>query len=376
MKTLLSLLFLLFTIQISIAQTTAIPDANFEQALIDLGYDNGVPDGGVLTTNIDTISYLHVDQLMIVDLTGIEDFTALIELNCSLNPITTLDVSQNIALTWLTCKLNQLSSLDVSQNTALTYLDCDWNQLTSLDVSLNTALTYLDCHLNQLTSLNVSQNTALTYLGCHLNQLPSLNVSQNTALTTLSCGGNQFTSLDVSQNTSMEGLYCQANQITSLDLSQNTMLEMLFCPDNQLTCLNVKSGNNANLTSINTANNPNLTCIEVDNTSWSTSNWIDIDLQTSFSTNCTNPCLVGVVVNYLSKVSTYPNPTTAGITIDLSEIKQDVKVTLTNSLGQVILCQNYNSTSFIKINIGASKGIYFLQLESDQEVITKKIIKE
>jgi len=30
------------------AQQTAIPDSNFEQALIDLGYDSGTPDGTVM----------------------------------------------------------------------------------------------------------------------------------------------------------------------------------------------------------------------------------------------------------------------------------------------------------------------------------------
>ena len=44
MKKLILLLFLLPTI--AFGQTTLIPDANFEQALIDLGYDN-VIDGSV-----------------------------------------------------------------------------------------------------------------------------------------------------------------------------------------------------------------------------------------------------------------------------------------------------------------------------------------
>jgi hypothetical protein len=39
MKKLILLLFLLPTI--AFGQTTAIPDANFEQALIDMGYDTG-----------------------------------------------------------------------------------------------------------------------------------------------------------------------------------------------------------------------------------------------------------------------------------------------------------------------------------------------
>ena len=42
------------------------------------------------------------------------------------------------------------------------------HQLTSLDVSNNTALTFCDCNDNQLTSLDVSQNTALTNLYCSL----------------------------------------------------------------------------------------------------------------------------------------------------------------------------------------------------------------
>ena len=40
MKTIL-LFIILFTTPLLIAQTTAIPDPNFEQALIDLGHDDG-----------------------------------------------------------------------------------------------------------------------------------------------------------------------------------------------------------------------------------------------------------------------------------------------------------------------------------------------
>ena len=121
MKRLLVFVFL-FPI-ICTSQYTAIPDQNFEQALIDLGYDN-VIDGQVLTSNIDVITYLYVSNRNITDLTGIEDFTALTELYCSYNLLTNLDVSQNTALTRLACQNNQLTNLDVSQNIALTYLSC------------------------------------------------------------------------------------------------------------------------------------------------------------------------------------------------------------------------------------------------------------
>ena len=127
-------------------------------------------------------------------------------------------------LKMLECSLNQLTSLDVSYNPALTWLHCDENQLTSLDVSQNRALELLSCYKNQLTSLDVRQNTALETLTCNKNQLTSLDVSQNTALEILSCDDNRLTSLDVSQNRALKNLYCHKNQLTSLDCTRNTKI--------------------------------------------------------------------------------------------------------------------------------------------------------
>jgi len=154
----------------------------------------------------------------------------------------------------------------------------------------------LNCYSNLLTSLDVSQNTALTRLDCLNNQLTSLNVSQNTALTGLGCGNNSLTSLDVSQNTALTHLHCENNQLPSLDVSNNTALTWLFCYGNQLTSLDVRNGNNTNFTicgisTFNCTGNPNLTCIDVDNASWSTTNWTNIDPQHYFSNNCSGTAI-------------------------------------------------------------------------------------
>jgi PKD repeat protein len=95
-----------------------------------------------------------------------------------------------------------------------------------------------------------------------------------------------------------------------------------------------------------------------------------------FNINVVSPSAIGIEENKLSNLSIYPNPTTGNINIDLGEIKQDIKATLTNNLGQVILSENYSSTNIINLDINAQRGIYFLQLEVDGEIITKKIIKE
>ena len=235
-------------------------------------YDStlGLYVGSGLLSSLDVSNNIALTALLCTSnqLTGLDlsNNTSLTSLSCDGNQLTSLDVSENTALISLNCDSNQLTSLDLSNNTALTDLDCGSNQLTGLDLSNNTALTWLNCYFNQLTSLDVSNNTALEVLYCKLNYLASLDVSNNTALTTLDCSYNQLASLDVSNNIALTDLDCGSNQLTSLDVSNNTALSSLGCDDNQLTSLDV-SNNNAlttlccgynQLTGLNLSNNPAL----------------------------------------------------------------------------------------------------------------------
>ena len=160
MKKIAIMILLFITSSVIFAQNTNVPDDKFEQALIDLGYDDTLDDY-VLTANISGVTSLNIGEKEISDLTGIEAFVALKDLRCHNNKLTSLDVSANTALTLLNVNNNQLPSLDVSKNTALIFLKCANNKLTSLDVSKNTALYTLNCYVNQLTSLDVSANTDL-----------------------------------------------------------------------------------------------------------------------------------------------------------------------------------------------------------------------
>ena len=54
-----AIVFLLVALH-SFAQTTNIPDSNFEQALIDLNYDTGIADGTVPTINIANVTTLNI----------------------------------------------------------------------------------------------------------------------------------------------------------------------------------------------------------------------------------------------------------------------------------------------------------------------------
>ncbi len=164
---------------------------------------------------------------------------ALTNLRCIYNRITSLNLYNNTALTSLICDYNQLTNLDVSQNTTLTYLECNNNQLTNLDVSQNTTLTHLYCFDNQLTTLDISKNTALESLACYQNLMTDLDVSNNLELKNLSCASNQLSRLDVSKNLELESLSCSNNHISNLDVSRQLLLKFLYCSSNQLTSLNV-----------------------------------------------------------------------------------------------------------------------------------------
>ena len=104
---------------------TYVPDDNFEQALIDLMYDD-VLDNFVLTDSIITRVNLNISGLMILDLTGVEDFIALDTLNCSNNQISNLDLTSNMELTILNCNDNLLNSLNV-KNSMITTFDATSN---------------------------------------------------------------------------------------------------------------------------------------------------------------------------------------------------------------------------------------------------------
>ena len=314
------------------AQQTYVPDDNFEQALIDLGYDDELDDY-VLTDNISSVTSLNVSESNIASLEGISDFTSLNTLYCYMNSLTELDLSNNIALTTLHSTYNQLTSIDLSNNIALTHLYLDNNQLASLDVSQNTSLEVLYSHTNPILNLDVSANTLLTTLKCNSNQLSSLDVSNNSLLQVLDCNSNQLTSLDVNTNLELTELMCFFNDLTNLDVSNNTslillntahnnleslnvasnlLLETLYIPDNNLTELDVSNNdlleelqcqqnelssldltNNLALTTLFCGSNSNLSCIDVSDPDVAASLWTveggNIDDGMSFAIICNLP---------------------------------------------------------------------------------------
>ncbi|WP_052823368.1 T9SS type B sorting domain-containing protein [Neotamlana sedimentorum] len=286
------LFFIVF--QLKVIAQTYVPDNNFEQALINLGYDTAPLDNFVPTTNINTVTSLDIAELNITDLTGIEDFLSLTSLDCSENQITSLNVSQNTQLTELYINDNQINTIDISNltilkifwcfnnnlnqlvidnNPNLISLVCWNNNLSTLSVTNNKALTVLVCEENNLSNLDITQNTALNRLQCGSNFLNNLMLTKNTNLTYLACENNQLSTLDVSQNTALKTVICNNNNFKTLDFSNNTNLSYLDCHSNNLCTLNIKNGNNSTITFMDFSNNNFINCVIVDNENADFSAW-------------------------------------------------------------------------------------------------------
>jgi hypothetical protein len=353
------------------SQQTYVPDDNFEQALIYLGYDTPPLDNYVPTKNIDTVTYLNVSKMEIKDLTGIEDFALLQVLKCDSNKLRSLDVSKNTALDSLECFQNELTSLNVSKNITLKVLWCFYNELKSLDVSKNTSLENLTCSSNQLTSLDVSKNVALKELYCNKNQLKDVDVSNNHLLVKLYCARNQLTNLNVTANTALVSLYCYNNQLVSLDVSNNHLLEEIICMYNKLKMLNVKNGNNKNMTFLAEAN-PELYCIQVDDPAWCANSrkWFKDDYA-RYSEDCGYTSVDELIpADFSIKIS--PNPATNYVDIRtkdvmLSEAKHPFhSVKIYDVLGVCVLTHPLAPSregETVRLDVsGLAAGVYFVRL--------------
>jgi plastocyanin len=318
---------------------TYVPDDNFEDYLEANLMGDGIADNdSVFTGNISSVVTLAIESYSISDLTGIEDFTALTSLNCGENSLTSIDVSQNIALEVLAVYGNELTTIDISNNLSLVELDVEENQLTAL------------------------------------------NLDSNTLLATLFCSANQLNSLDVSANTLLEELIAYDNQLTSMDVSQNTALTNVDFEINQLSCLNLKNGNNSSIEELWTQENPDLSCIEVDDSVYSNTNWLNndefyLDSNHYFSNNCNYTPNCGSTTTSVAEskfdVQVYPNPTNADVTIQVNGNKDGFKAELFDVMGRSLI-----RTSSPKMSLSAfPSGLYLLRVNFNNHLKDVRIIK-
>jgi uncharacterized repeat protein (TIGR01451 family) len=222
-----TLLYLIFSANTTSAQN--IPDANFANAIrtlcptcIDANNNLLAPAAALIT--------LQVNNGNISSLQGIQGFTALQNLECNTNNLTSLPVLP-ASLRTLECYNNSLTSLPALP-VALGFLSCRDNNLANLP-NLPTTLYTLVCDNNQLTNLPALPATLET-LTCNHNSLTSLPTLP-LILGSLACGNNNLANLPALPTT-LQYLVCDNNQLSSLP-SLPAALEQLNCISNNLTIL-------------------------------------------------------------------------------------------------------------------------------------------
>ncbi|WP_377712960.1 matrixin family metalloprotease [Pseudofulvibacter geojedonensis] len=323
----------LIDVQTSFSDTycryTAIPDTNFESELEALGYDDISGDGQVPTALIEVVTSLNLQGKNISDLSGIEDFTLLVSLNCRYNSFLVVDLSENINLEHLNIRNNSLTNLDVTNLVNLKVLEAGFNNLGNIDVSNNTNLERLELQYTNLMTLDVSALANLNHLSAFNNQLSNLDVTNNPLLEYLNARGNNnitsldirnntlldyvnlqqmsLTSLDISNNSNITSLIVNSNDLMALDVSNLSQLTTLRVDDNELIALNVQNGNNVNITTFNALGNLNLVCVLVDDATYSVTNWTDIEPLTNFNeTSCSTDFSLNIKV-FLQGPALNPN---------------------------------------------------------------------
>jgi hypothetical protein len=244
----------------------AIPDAQFETLLIDLGIDSdGMVNQRILKSDAEAVTRLDLNHFShfgeIADLTGIEGFVNITYLSAVGQEIEQVDLSANTQLDTLFLSANYLTRIDISNNPNLIFVDMQSNELSSitgLDKLIH--LKSLNLSWNNFETINIQNESVEVLLITH-NLLESINTGDASNLKNVLMISNQLTAVDFSSNTLLETLVISDNQLQDINLANNNKLTHLYISSNALTGLDVS--NNQELIDLRVDRNQNLTCIKI-----------------------------------------------------------------------------------------------------------------
>jgi outer membrane autotransporter protein len=231
-------------------------------------------------TDNENLIYLNVSHNSLSSL-DLSDNDYLIELDVSDNFLGSLNLSGNVDLFSLNVSGNSFSSLNLNDYENLRSLNVSHNSLSSLDLSDNDYLIELDVSGNSLGSLNVGDMADLRYLSASGNSLNTLDLSGNANIYYLDVSENSLNSLVLNVLTNLQYLDASDNLLASLDLSDNAYLDYLDVSDNFLVSLDLS--HNPNLKYVDVTGNPTLASLSVEDSQFSSLDFIDIATLTNLN---------------------------------------------------------------------------------------------
>jgi len=230
---------------------TYIPDDNFEQAIIDAGFDDNLDDY-VLTQNISGIVRLGTSESEIKlfnkgikTLTGLDEFRNLKEFSADLNLVDSVDFSKNLNLEIISIYYNDIKSIDISKNENLKSLNILGNpiQTNTIDISKNINLEELSIGGSAGTRLINDQGEFIAEIPQTTAKISSLDFSLNSKLNSLKITHSEISDFETSNYNNLENIILldlSFNQLQSLDVSRFIILESLNIVGNSnLDCVEV-----------------------------------------------------------------------------------------------------------------------------------------
>ena len=172
------LIIILCLPMIGFGQQTYVPDDEFEQMLINQGYDAPPLDNYVYTSMINSVTSLNLNNNGVADFTGIQDFISLTHLEVDgNNPAIVLDLSNHPTLIYLRMHNSQVENINLSGCASLEDFAVSNNNLTNLDLSGCTNLERLAANSHSLTSLDLNGLISLEELNIQSSGITNVNLS-------------------------------------------------------------------------------------------------------------------------------------------------------------------------------------------------------
>ena len=259
------LLALFFLSGLVHGQIVDIPDANFKNALVnELVSDtdaDGEPDavvdtngdGEIQISEAEAVLNLNLSSKDITDLTGINQFINLVDLDIQFNDITSLDISSLVNLETLFTNFNGMNSLILGSINNLRVLNLRNNNFTTWDYPPLTNLEYLNLNGSPLITLNLDGYSSLQEIELRFANLSTLSITDLPSLEIIdvfdanidevelsnlpSLDYLQLTELgleniDLSGVPSVREIVLNRNNLSSIDLSVLTDVEVITLSDN------------------------------------------------------------------------------------------------------------------------------------------------